>query len=135
MLYYPHGRHKIANTHRSFTAACERKQLMLCFNMPEASQNMLRPLPLNLVPRLFPLSEERPWFRLVTCFPKSGKLQNRKPREGPLSRKFALLSPLGNGTYLQKYNTSVCLAVRNPNQLGRSNVTYSDTEKGLRSDK
>ena len=57
----------------------------------------------NLVPRLFhltaPAPEERPWFRLVTCLPKSGRLSKQKLGEGRLSRKFAKPCVLGSGNF------------------------------------
>ena len=47
----------------------------------------------NLVPRLFhltaPAPEGRPWFRLVMCLPKAGRLPKQKLGEGRSGRKFA----------------------------------------------
>ena len=40
-------------------------------------KNMDDNLKLNLVPRVFHPREERPWFRLVTCLPKSGRRQKK----------------------------------------------------------
>ena len=42
----------------------------------------------NLVPRISLLPVERPWLGLVTCLPKSGRLQTNVLGEGQISVRF-----------------------------------------------
>ena len=80
----------------------------------------------NLVPRVsLPPADsngKRPWFRLVTCLPESGRLQINDSREGCLSMKFVSTEPRGERKVLPHkpinngplHQTKICLGVTWP---------------------
>ena len=53
-------------------------------------------------------SEERPWFRLVTCLPDFSRLQIRGLREGRISENLSLLSPLSSVATREALRTELC---------------------------
>ena len=74
-----------ANSNRSQQIQIAHSKLQIAhskFKSPTANSNRSQQIKVaqskfklltNLVPRVFHPREERPWFRLVTCLPKSGR--------------------------------------------------------------